>query len=146
MNVETEEKARISLKEKTVWLRVEADFSNQQDRATFYYRRTERRSSNWAPTSTCSLTTRGFSWVHALPSSTMPPSHWEDTQTWITITYRKLLKRQKTDGSLSWEHVRFFNDTLGQEISIRRHPQASGDGWEQSFPMRGCRVPSRSQG
>ena len=37
MNVETEEKAHISLKEKTVWVRVEADFSNQQDRATFYY-------------------------------------------------------------------------------------------------------------
>lgn len=35
--VDIEEKARITLNQKTIWLRIEADFANHQDRATFYY-------------------------------------------------------------------------------------------------------------
>ena len=35
--VDIEEKARITLSQKTIWLRIEADFTNHQDRATFYY-------------------------------------------------------------------------------------------------------------
>ena len=35
--VDIEEKARITLNQKTIWLRIEADFTNHQDCATFYY-------------------------------------------------------------------------------------------------------------
>ena len=35
--VDIEEKERLSLKSKNIWLRIEADFTNHQDRATFYY-------------------------------------------------------------------------------------------------------------
>jgi len=37
MSVDKEEKARVSLKKKMVWLRIKADFTNHQERATFYY-------------------------------------------------------------------------------------------------------------
>ena len=37
ISVDVDEKARIRLKQQTVWLRIDADFTNHQDRATLYY-------------------------------------------------------------------------------------------------------------
>ncbi len=37
MSVDMKEEERINLKNTTIWLRIETDFTNHQDRATFYY-------------------------------------------------------------------------------------------------------------
>ena len=36
-SVDIDEKDRVALKDKTIWLRIEADFTNHQNKATFYY-------------------------------------------------------------------------------------------------------------
>jgi beta-xylosidase len=36
-SVDIDEKDRVAMKDKTIWLRIEADFTNHQNKATFYY-------------------------------------------------------------------------------------------------------------
>ena len=79
-SVDVIEKERVALKSTNIWLRIEADFTNHQDRASFYY------SEDGMVFTKLGEDYKMRSWVPALPSSTMPQRPLAVTSTSIIST------------------------------------------------------------